>query len=249
MECDMCAVAGGEPMWEVENDGSCYRCGSLLDVPVMDWTPPVYQPPPPPPPVEKPRPSSTYYDRKLAEVELVCERMELDGSLQRSAARFLMQYYRAVVARTGKSPAAGEPVSSAGVTATASALVYLACRESCVPRSYREVAKASGQCARQVFRRYIKIWNEIGKAPAARNKAEQFLPRFCGRLNRPFSVEKRARELARASSVTTAPPSLAAAAILASDPSLTAKEVAEISGVSKPTLLKLRKKLQLPLSP
>ena len=188
-------------------------------------------------------PTGTYFAKLRVQVEDLADRLSLDPSLTKQAAHFLMRYYSAEVGRTGKSPKSNERLSSAGISASAAALIYLACRQSRVPRTFREVSKAASIKPKFIWRRASNIWKAIEVKSIERNKPTDFLPRFCGRLDLPFAVEKRARELVSKADVTTSPVALAATAIFVAS-GRPGKQVAAVTGISLITLRKLAKVLE-----
>lgn len=86
-----------------------------------------------------------------------------------------------------------------GAEAMGAAALYIACRQSKVPRTFKEIAAATTlQCAK--IEQAWKLLMEFQSFRPERMQPEQFLARFCGKLllgNRTWAVEKAATRLAR----------------------------------------------------
>ena len=160
----------------------------------------------------------SYRMRLSEEIEWVCDQLQLSSAVQQCALYTLTRYFHAVVSVSGRGPShGGEKRSSVGVSPTAAALVYLACRQQRVPRSFRELSHTLRLTTRSVFQRLQKvnrILQQTFGTSMERIKASQFLPRFCAALNLPFAVEKKARKILDTSRQNTCAVVAAASAIL-----------------------------------
>jgi len=128
------------------------------------------------------------------------------------------------------------------------ALLYLACKEEGVPRTFREIAKETGVNEKEIRNMYTKLTKQLpksGKITTAVAPADLIL-RFCSKLQLAQSVISDAQDIARQATPHLEgknPNSIAAAAILmatkTSDLSRMAKEIAKAASITPATVLKI----------
>ena len=126
---------------------------------------------------------------------------------------------------------------------TCGAIIFLACIKAGAPRTVLEVASAVGVRPRLLRSRIRLIQRHMGE-PKWSIKPELLLPRFCAKLDLPFSVEKKARNLLRrfrSSNPNSKCDSsiLAAASLLATFPLLSRSAVQSATGISRTSLANL----------
>ena len=210
--------------------------------------PPTPPPTPPPPPQANLEPTS-YTQRIQAQIAQIVDLMDLPQRLLDVAVRLLHQYYHLEIGKTGRGPGCGERITPTGLTATSAALVLIASRQEKVPRDFRTISKATGIQTKYIFHRFDRIQSLIQESGARRLERPQpamYLPRFCGNLGLGFDVEKKARQILAQSNESASAVALAAAAVSAvhhNESSL--NQLVQMSGVSKPTIKRLVKKIQI----
>lgn len=155
-----------------------------------------------------------------SEVVCLCERLNLAQCLVDGALHLQQRYFAAWRARWGKEPLTGaERRSPVGISPTAAALVYVACRRAAVPRTFKEIAHSSGLSSKAIFRRLRRIqsvlWSNGSASSEPRMRADQYLARFCAALHLPFTVEKEAGKVLEDCSAERPIASCGAAAVAA----------------------------------
>jgi transcription initiation factor TFIIB len=128
--------------------------------------------------------------------------------------------------------------------------IYMSCKSNNVPRSAKEVAKMFNLNI-STMTKGCKKFNEIMNINYDSSTPDDFIKRFCTKLNRPdiiqtcFYVIKKADEYSIVAE--NAPPSIAAGVIylvsLTSDQNITKKQISKVCDISEVTINKCYKKL------
>jgi len=127
------------------------------------------------------------------------------------------------------------------------ALLYLACKEEQVPRTFREIAKETGVNEKEMRSMYTKLTKNLPKTEkmGAAVAPSDLILRFCSKLKYSPTVVTEAQDIAREATPHLEgknPNSIAAASILVatkSDPSKTAKDIAKAANITPATVLKI----------
>jgi len=133
------------------------------------------------------------------------------------------------------------------------ALLYLACKEEGVPRTFRELAKESGVNEKEMRKMYTTLTKELpktAKSIAAVAPAD-LISRFCSKLQLSQAIASEAQEIAKKGTPQLEgknPNSIAAASILmatkSTDNARMAKEIAKAASITASTVLKIHAELQ-----
>ncbi|XP_046440209.1 transcription initiation factor IIB-like [Daphnia pulex] len=143
-----------------------------------------------------------------------------------------------------KSVHDGKNLKGHSTDASASACLYIACRQEGVPRTFKEICAVS-KIGKKEIGRCFKLILKALETSVEIIKTSDFMPRFCSNLGLPAVVQRNASHIGgKAVELDVVPGrspiSVAAAAIYmashASENKLTKKEIGDIAGVADVTI-------------
>eukprot|EP01027_Heterolobosea_sp_BB2_P008202 GEZU01012164.1.p1 GENE.GEZU01012164.1~~GEZU01012164.1.p1 ORF type:complete len:342 (+),score=110.97 GEZU01012164.1:500-1525(+) len=147
-------------------------------------------------------------------------------------------------------------IKSKNTDAVVAACLYMACRLEGVPRTIKEICALSKASKKEIGRYYkniLEIWKKKNQEVPIANQdvvktisTEDFMARFCSRLGLPQEIKNASDQVATKANELyivpgKSPVTVAAAAIflvaqLTNDHKRTQKEIADVTGVSEPTI-------------
>ena len=139
----------------------------------------------------------------------------------------------------------GKSLKGRANDAIAAAVLYIACRQEGVPRTFKEIVAVSTVNKREIGRCFKLILKAHEDTNVELITTGDFMSRFCGNLNLPRNVQKAATIIAKKAVDLDivpgrSPISVAAAAIYmasqASDEKRTQREIADVAGVADVTI-------------
>lgn len=167
----------------------------------------------------------------LSQVELMSSALGLPENIRESASLLYRKAMR------------GELICGHSIEAITSAILYIVCRQYEVPRTFREIERASWAKKKKISKAAIFLTREL-KLKFSPISPRDFVPRFCSLLELSAKTKIKALEIIKETSELNnngqSPTGIAAAAIymaveLNSQDCLQ-KEIAEITGVSGTTI-------------
>ncbi|XP_057366869.1 transcription initiation factor IIB-like [Daphnia carinata] len=138
----------------------------------------------------------------------------------------------------------GKNLKGHSTDASASACLYISCRQEGVPRTFKEICAVSKIGKKEIGRCFKLILKALETSVDIITTSD-FMPRFCSNLGLPSMVQRAASHIGRKAVELDivpgrSPISVAAAAIYmashASDKKLTKKEIGDIAGVADVTI-------------
>lgn len=197
------------------------------------------------------RPSTEENDHKIGPTRTMCEKRALAEAINEASTVVdrlclpdsIMKFAKSILCRLPS----WRPLLRHNKEALGAAAVYIACRQSKVPRSFNEVVAATSLCIKTFLNSHKLIVQSL-HLRLERVKSVQYLPRFCGRLFLPFRIEKLATTLAthiaRKDLVDTSPPvTIAAVCIHLASQKTRCVDIHDISGVPVASIRRISRQI------
>ena len=160
-------------------------------------------------------------------VQEICGRLCLPGQVETAACNLY------------KTLGAGRDVD-----ATATACVYIACRQACVSRSFKEICIASPASVKQAQKAFFAIIPRLRKKGPDRTPPESYINRISARLSLSFPTVKAAQNVAKQLRWLKKPSCVVAASCIRLVCDHSVSDIAEASGVSRALIRATSKVIQ-----
>ena len=125
-----------------------------------------------------------------------------------------------------------KPVSGISNEAVYAACLYMACRQECVPRTFKEIFAVSTVSKKEIGRAY----KQISRVVVERVTPDDLVNRFCSKLGLTCQVRREVAELTVKNAETGRPLSWVVAAVINLTSGKSQREIKEVTGVSEVTI-------------